>query len=145
MIETATSSSVASNDLTKYSPEFSVDGLISNTDTGFFKTKREKYSWLDPHLATPKRLIGIKITSRMDVYKEGIEKMEIRAGRRWDITRDQRRRGETFTTMFDKSVLAENVSIQLTYLLQGLSYGRLWDNEAILIKGAKTKVFKAKI
>ena len=34
----------------------------------------------DLHLANPQRLIGIKITSRMDVYKEGIEKMEIRAG-----------------------------------------------------------------
>ena len=151
MIETATSSSVASNDLANHAPEFAVDGLISNTQYGFFMTDRLKYSWLDLHLATPKRLIGIKITSRTDMYIDGIRKMEIRAG--MDpasgtmalLTHNEKvgyyegpaAQGETFTIMFDKTVLAKYVSIQMTYKLVGLSYGWLWVNEAVLIKGSK--------
>ena len=44
--------------------------------------------------------------------------------------------GESFTIMFDKTLLAKYVSIQLTYLLAGLTYGWLWVNEAVLIKGS---------
>ena len=149
MIETATSSTVFQNDLAKYAPELAADGLISNTANGFFMTEREKYSWLDLHLATPKRLIGIKITSRSDMYIAGIEKMEIRAGMdpasgdKVLLTHNEKvgyyegpaAQGETFTIMFDKTVLAQYVSIQLTYLLAGLSVGWLWVNEAVLIKG----------
>ena len=147
-IEPPTSSSIFQNNADLHGPGLAVDGKISETATGFFMTEKLVHSWLELPLKNPKRLIGIKITSRKDMFINSIRDVEIRAGMEpasgtgTMFTHNQKvghyagpaAQGETFTVMFDKTVLAKYVTIQLRYTNVRF-VGWLYVNEAVLIPG----------
>ena len=75
------SSSVFENKTRLWGPEFTIDGILSRNDKGFFHSELEDYPWLQWHLPRQVKMIGITLTNRINCCGDHFRDVEIRAGK----------------------------------------------------------------
>ena len=128
-VEEVMVSSTKKGDAQKWGKQYAIDGKISSTRTGFYRSgKRDMAPWLQLKLVTPQTVSGLEVVNRADGYGEHLKRLIIRAGmeavpdrqpmallrhnKRVAIFKGPGETGKTYEIMFEKPVLAQYITIQ---------------------------------
>ena len=131
LVEEVMVSSTQKNDDQKWGKQYAIDGKISSTYTGFYKSgKGDTAPWLQLKLVSPQIVSGLEVVNRADSGGERLKKLEIRAGMKPVpdgkgkplLTQNERVAffdgpgvtGKTHKIIFEKPILAQYITLQLT-------------------------------